>query len=420
MHSKLSSLAFIALLATLTLTGCGGTSGSGGGGGGGNNPTTITVKFTNSPGDVAYQVGSGTYTAATLSNNTLTFSVPFGTSNFSFVYLCTQSNGTSVSSVEYVNYTTINDGTTYTTGCLNNSAQLKSGTLSGSVDTSALTNPQFIDVMTYQSGAEGIGGFPVAQEQSFSVLTLQGTDDILLTVFDNNSQLIAAREFTNQQVPGTLNNGNTVTFSAADETTTANITYNNVPVGATQNTQLFFTSASGAQYFLSPVTATYPVMPATLLTSTAKNEIQATAISPSGSVVDFLSFTNTGGPVTINYPTLWNCTAPTPAAYPTFALGSYTGFTGNSGRMLEASMAWINNQNVYDNISLDFFADALGSSSVAVPNLSSISSNYPVPTSGATAYWNEIDTVFSSGTLGSTPANSSVSTVGCNGNFIVP
>ncbi len=413
MHMKVLSYVFAGLLTVTALSGCSNSTNNGGGGG--NNPTTITVNFTGNPGSLAYQIGSGSYTAGTLSGNTLTFSVPNGTSNFSFAYLC----GQGATLEETVINATINDGTTYAGGCASNT-QLTVGSLTGSVDTSALTNPQTLEVASSQPDASYYVQIPVAQAPAFNVLAVKGTDDILLAVLDTNSAYIAAKELTSQQVPGTLNGGNTVTFGNADLTTPANITYNNLPAGATPSTYLFFSSATGGQYSLGTVTTTYPVMPATLLTGSATYELSSTAIAANGSAVSFNSFTNTGSTVTINFPNPWNCTAPVAANYPTFLLNSYNGFTGNSGRTLEASLLWIGGGNIGYSIYLVNYPDTVGSSGVTAPNLSNVSSVYPVPASGMTAFWSQGNTEFSSGKVGSTPANSTVSTVGCNGNFTVP
>ncbi len=105
----LSTFCFLlALPLSVLVTGCGGGStnsglGTGGGGGTGtggggstSQPTAIQVQFTQSsginsaavPASVATQIGSGNWTAATLSNGTLTISIPAGTKNYALAFVC--------------------------------------------------------------------------------------------------------------------------------------------------------------------------------------------------------------------------------------------------------------------------------------------------------------------------------------------
>jgi hypothetical protein len=80
-----SALPRLSLLASVlvVVAGCGGSGGNTGGGGGGQAPTLVTFTISGStPTAVATQVGSGAFTAATLTSGKMTLSLPDGTTNF--------------------------------------------------------------------------------------------------------------------------------------------------------------------------------------------------------------------------------------------------------------------------------------------------------------------------------------------------
>ena len=419
---RLQLTGFLGILALVaTLTGCGGSTASSGSGGGGN--TTITVNFTGAaPIAVAYQTGTGAFTSATLQGSALTFQLPTGTTDFSFAYVCTEGVLNGTYNTEDVIYANVNDGTTFSGGCIANGA-LQLGSLSGAVDASAFGNANSLEIHGYYSADDFdyfINTVPIAQAQSFNIPLIKGSNDVLITPLDSTGAIIAAKELTNQTVPGTLNGGNTVTFSTADQTTKATVAYQNTPAGSTPSTSLYFNADSGAQYVLGQISTSYPVMPSSLMTGNAANEVVSTAVTSQGSIVNYFAFSNSGGPITINYPNPWTCPSTSPAVFPVFDLSTYTGFTGNSGKLFSASMMWSPALNINDAIYLVAYPDAIQASALTSPDLSTLSSAFPVPASGDSVNWSDKIMQYSSGIVKSTPPNSSVSEVGCGGTFTAP
>ena len=162
-------------VALLLITGCGGGSsaagsgstggGSGGGtgGGSGDQATTITMSFISGiPSPVAVKIGSGNYTAATLTSGNLTISVPAGTTTYSVAYLCPPfAEGPGTFQLETVQFESVQDGTAITGGCISTPAPPPSDTLTGTVDASAFPTAASMDMVistpTYAQTVQGVG-----------------------------------------------------------------------------------------------------------------------------------------------------------------------------------------------------------------------------------------------------------------------
>jgi hypothetical protein len=96
------------------LAGCGETSGSGG------STTIVTYTFNGNnipPVTVATQIGTGTYTPATLTSGTLTISIPDGETNYSVAFLCPSPTVGPFINEEYINQASTLDGTAFSETC---------------------------------------------------------------------------------------------------------------------------------------------------------------------------------------------------------------------------------------------------------------------------------------------------------------
>ncbi|MHB1958457.1 MAG: hypothetical protein ACYCO5_05440 [Acidobacteriaceae bacterium] len=251
------------------VVGCGGggkTTGGGGGGGGGSNPTVVTLTFAATPTLLAAQIGSGAFTAQTLSGNTLTLSIPSGTSNYAVAYLCpTQTVGQGQYAEEEVWEASTADGNSLNLTCTYVSGSSGTqGTLTGSLNASAIPGVTSFAVAAQNGNAMGEGGAGGSSATaSFTLPAPTGSDRVLVLAYGSSSLgPLAAKNFTNQTVPGALNGGNTVVFGAADQTTIAPITYNNVPSGFSSPStyvSLQTTSAPVVIALASAATAQYSV-----------------------------------------------------------------------------------------------------------------------------------------------------------------
>jgi hypothetical protein len=349
---------------------------------------------------VAAKIGTGAFAAQTLSGNTLALSIPYGTSNYAVAYLCP--NELAVlphsSQYEYVWEASVADGTSPSFACEANSVPAsQTGYLTGSADASAVPGP-VTEIQFYsQSGSsvfEDAQGGP--QTGNFNLLlAANGNDRILMLAIANQGGLVAAKNFTNQTVPGALNGGNTVVFSTADETTPEAITYNNAPSGFSgPDTYAAFqmTGAAGATLIPLNMSATtqYPALPATATESGDVYFFSASA-DGSGSADVFAGATNSGGPVSFTFPAPWSYAGPTAAALPSFTT-NYTGFSGQTNVVQEASTEWETGagtgSTVDDNLQVEATSSYQGgSTTLAVPDLSGVKGFLANPASSTKVSW---------------------------------
>jgi hypothetical protein len=395
----------------LILAGCGSGGTTGGGGGGGTNPTAVTVNITGAtPAAIATQIGSGAFTAATASSNTVTLSVPSGTKNFAIAWVCSQNQAESTQSDQYVIEATTSDGTSYQLGCPLAGSAGTTGTLTLSVDASAFSTtseiPSYL-LIEAQDGANIVNTEPnglVASNLGFSAPS--GSDRVDLMVYANNlengfaSQYIAAaKSFTGVTVPGTLNGGNTVVFTSADAAVQEPITYNNIPSGFSTANSFVLVTPAGEQYsYLANIdaTTTYSALPASIaqsgdtyyLSASSSNAVSSGQSSTNEFVSEYKTFAGEGS-VTVTFPAPWSYSGPTPAALPTFVI-NYSGFAGQPNVADAGSVQWTLPSNA--NSSYNYHVTATsnymnGSTSFQFPDLSSMAGFIPDPVSGATLNW---------------------------------
>ncbi|MGA9069212.1 MAG: hypothetical protein WB424_03085, partial [Terracidiphilus sp.] len=120
MFSRLICTSLLGAVIVL-LSGCGGSSNGGGGCATpascpctncGGNSTTVTYTFSGSTATaVATKIGSGAWTQASLESNTLSLSIPNGTTDYSVAYVCQQFD-------ERIYLASTLDGTSIPVSCL--------------------------------------------------------------------------------------------------------------------------------------------------------------------------------------------------------------------------------------------------------------------------------------------------------------
>ncbi len=349
------------------------------------NPTTVAVTFggPNVPVLVAAKIGTGAFSAQTLSGSTLTLSIPSGTSNYAVAYLCPAEPAglPPTRQYEYVWEASIADGTSPSFACEVNDVLLsQTGSLTGSADASALPGP--VEELQFYSQS-GNSVFEEAQGGPLTgnfnqLLAANGNDRILILAIGNQG-LVGAKNFTNQMVPGALNGGNPVVFSAADETSNQAITYNGVPSGfSSPATYAAFQMAGAAGATLVPLNMSastqYPALPASATESGDVYFFSAEAVGSAPEDV-FAGATNSGGPVSFTFLAPWSYAGPTAAALPSFTT-NYPGFSGQTNVIQEASIQWKTGSGgsaVTDNLEVEATANyQSGSTTLAVPDLSGV------------------------------------------------
>ena len=413
--SKVSLLAIVPLL----LAGCGGSTGGNGGGGGGN-PTTITFTFSDStPAVVATSIGSASFTRQAVNGKTLTLSVPSGTSNFAVAYLC----NTPSSALENIFEANTADGSSFTLLCVGSASTGQTDVLTGSMDASAIPGATSVYIAAAAANSSsfvsaGVGG-------SFSVKVSSGNDRIEALAYSGNGtplNLLAARNFSAQAVPGILNNGNSVVFGAADATTSQPLSYTNLPSGYSTPITTAYLSSSGTLTFpvTAPAATEYSVLPSASVESGDYYWFLSSASNSAHPQEMVLSETSVAspGPVSIAFPPPWSYAGPVPAALPTFDM-SYNGFTGTKGIYDTAFLGW-NVGNSYSTITLVASANYQnGSTRLALPDLSG-TSGFIAPVSGTSVLWGAVIQQWGSGVLDSAHNSGNVLGVENTGYYTVP
>lgn len=430
-------------LCVLSIAGCGGSGGGGGTGGGGNGggggsggPTTVTFNFTGSIPTtvVAAKIGDGNFTPQTLTNGVLTLSIPSGTSNYAVAFMCTI--GSTYQGEEIVELSTA-DGLSPTFNC-SGSYPGGAGTLTGTVDATAIPGAGYMYVMTQRSNAadwvDTYIGTAGANPLNFTASELSGNDMVLALVYDqkvigDGPGLLAVKRFKNQTVPGALNGGNSVVFSASDKTVPEPITYNNVPPGyQPPSTSVDLMPGGGyAMPYTAGNTTQYPAFPAAATESGDTYRLFATSASPTnytgvGGDVN-AGLIQAAGPAAFTFPAPWTYLGPTPAALPSFNI-DYRGYTGLPNVLRQVLTFWwtgvnpIRSESVIEVVATDNYQN--GSTTVAIPDLSGITGFLAKPASGIQVNWEaEIwqGTQFLDGEL---PQSTAFSSVDNSGTYTVP
>jgi hypothetical protein len=433
-RSTRSSLSVLALVPGL-LAGCGGGSSivGTGGGGGGNNPTTVTFTFKGAaPTAVAAKIGTGGFTAQTLSSGILTLSLPSGTTKFAVAFVCSPPQ-TIPTPFQYVIEADTADGTSFNDSCSSNQPIGQTGTLTGNVDASAISGVAGIEIAALNGQSFAFGG-PFSTS-NFSVSAPAGTDrveivavaDLYAHGFLVGQNVVAAKNFDNQPVPGALNGGNPVVLGAADQTTPQPITYSNVPSGfAPPTTLVAFGGVVGGFGLTTDASSTYPALPAAAVESGDYYSFYATTYSPTVAGQGVSSIVNsTGGPVSISFPTQWSYAGPVPSALPSFNI-DYSGFSGTAGMVLDyASLNW-STTGVTPTSFYTFNVVATanyqkGATTLTIPDLSGLGGFLATPPSGTTISWSVGVEQSNHGLLQpATALDYTASNVFSSGSYVVP
>ncbi len=400
-----------------------GSGGSGSGGSGSGSDTTVTFTFQYGiPTLAAVQIGSGSYAAQTITNRQLTITVPSGTSTYTVAYLCpVQTAFNPPLTFEYIQSESILDGTSAYGDCPGYGDTAAQGTLTGTIDSTAYPTAVYASVVAVTGVQPVISSAQVPG--SFQANLPAGTDRVVVGLYDSTyTNLLAIKNFNNQAVPGALNSGNPVVFEAGDATTPQTITYANLPSGYSAP----YTSVSvlGGTFNLGTGQITqYQQLPDGVLQSGDYYLINASASISNGQQeygVGALAFPAAGGPVTLTFPAPWSSTAGfTPSARPTFNF-DYTGFAGQTGLYLEATMVWDPTSTSEGEILVSATQSYLGNAkTITVPDLSGVSGFLAPPASGTGVWWEEylFQQTFPSST---SAAGGSGSIVVTTGTYTVP
>ncbi|HLJ27471.1 MAG TPA: hypothetical protein VKY85_12230 [Candidatus Angelobacter sp.] len=346
MRTSFLPLVFVSLL-TVSIAGCGG-----GGAGNSGNPgspsgptgTTVTVTlspFTELPSAAGVQTGTGPFkavAAGTLQSGQVSFTLPNGSSNYAFAYVC-QAGGTSAQDLnEFVIEATTQDATSLMVNCVGTvtfgSAPAPTlGSATGKVD-GAGTFGNLVNIVI--AGKQGFST-EIGATGSFNASLPAGTNDIAVVAVGGQaafSGALGVKIFRNQTVPGIVNGGNTITFGSDDATLGRVQQLNvNAPAGFTAigpQTIVEYTTANGTTFTLENSSAEeYPAVPDAAVQSGDFYSYGSVAQSPVlGPVGLFEATANGGGLFNLNLPDAWSSTNPTTIGPPAVFTFDYPGFSG--------------------------------------------------------------------------------------------
>lgn len=352
--------------------------------------TTITVTFKgNAPSAVATKFGGSAIRAVTLQGaNTLSFVVPAGTTNYTLAYVCTSTNGAVTE--EFVLEASIEDSNSINRACpLAGNVPLL-GAATGSIDATAI------------AGAASVSVFPQGLTQAlavkgpFSINLPVGMEDVAFAVLDTNDNILALKILRSQTVPGAINDGNAVIFSAADATPLQTFTLSGVPAGFVGGPFVEYRTASGTSIALNFQGANNSTSYAIVPGAAAQNGdfylfIGAALSLPPSTLhqsMQIIQRTATGGAATLTSPAALMFAGPTPAALPSFNF-SYSGFpTGLSTGVQQARISWAPTATSRDSITVTATPNFLnGATSLNVPDLSALSGFLAPAISGTQVAW---------------------------------
>jgi hypothetical protein len=399
MRESVSGIACLFVIAVGCLAGCGGGSGGnggGGGGGGGGTPTTVTYTFKQGiPTAVATKVGTGAFTQASLQSGVLTFTVPSGSTNYSLAYVCPVTSQPISFQYEYVIEASTLDGASHSSAaCPISPVGGTPGLATLQVDASAIAGAGSVAI---SGGINGSVSLPWTNGAlAFSGNLTSGTYDVFVVVFDPTGTVpLAVRILRTQTVPGALNGGSPVVFTASDATTTQTITYQNAPAGfLVLAPQVQYLTAGGQDLTLDALNLTapttqYAAVPTGAVQSGDSYIVNSSAFNGGGlsEQVAVFETTTSGGPLTITYPTPWAYSGPTAAALPTFNY-DYTGFAGKSQVVQYLQLSWGQLTSSESIIGMSATANYQnGATSLTFPDLSGLKGFIAPPASGTEVQW---------------------------------
>ncbi|MGB6192938.1 MAG: hypothetical protein WBF42_10750, partial [Terracidiphilus sp.] len=346
----------------------------------------------------------------------LTISLPAGITTYSVAYACPL-YGTDEQ--EFIQFHSLEDGSSIYGTCLGagSSAAPPMGTLTGSVDASAFPSATNMQIEVSTSSYAQIAQLPVGALQ---VSGPTGTDRVLIGLYDSSYlSLLAIKAFNNQAVPGALNAGHAVTFISSDATTLQPITFANVPAGFSSP----FVSAWALGVFMlsNGVVTQYPQLPSGVMQSGDFYSLQAVSTLGSGAQTSAVGSVlyPAGGPATLTFPAPWSTGGPTAASLPVFTF-DYEEYAGKSGVSDAGTLTWLPTSGQQAQIFMTASGNYMGSTtSLAVPDLSSVGGFLAPPASGMSIFWSEM---VSQGTFPSTTslAGGSATYVSAEGSYTVP
>src|SRR5579872_2063073 len=152
-------------------------------------PATIVVTFLGSaqPSAVATQVGSGAWTASSLTGHLLIVNLPAGTTKYGIAYVCPPFTGPSQPyAAENIIEATVQDNTSYNLVC---SPTLPTGTATGSANALAIANASDVQIYGASDFRQDNFGAVGSANGSFSATLPTTTTDVAAVAIDSSKNV---------------------------------------------------------------------------------------------------------------------------------------------------------------------------------------------------------------------------------------
>lgn len=383
-------------------------------------PTQVTLTVSGStPTAAGSQVDGGSWTSLALSGSTATFTVPKPTSNYAVAVLCPVSPSSNPNQSEVVIEANVGDIASPTIYCPPETTV----TMTVNYDLTAVAGAQEAaiaigrDVSPITSGANGLATLSNV---------VAGTQDVGVVAY---GAAPTSAPLGIEILRGLNVSGSTLSvppMSTSDEALAATIGVSGVSTGYTSFLFAQYVTAGGA---IIPVNgngaASYGLIASGNAASGDFYSVQATAIDASKyHFVEALESSTNPQNLTLTLPAPFIYSGPSPAAYPSFN-ATYNGFTGSGKTGWIAAINWVDAPSATIRGVFVYATSAfLGSSSVTIPNLSSLNAFLPGPPSNTPLGWvlmpfQQSDYYFAFNAIASPPSESAqYSSAG--GSFIVP
>lgn len=292
--------------------------------------------------------------------------------------------------LEVVYEMTVQDSTALSAACPEVGQLGAQGTLTGSVDASAIAGTQSIAIIGKDFGGVGLTG----TSGNFSATLPTGSNDIAAVAYNSSSSVLGIKILRSQTVPGVANGGNPITLATTDAVTTQSVTTANTPTGFTQLDSL------DAQYNTGNLTGVmlnnlaaptqYAVVPTTEAASgdwySFSTSVQNTTTHQQ---LGASENTTTPGAVTLTYPAPMTYTAPTAAAFPTMTIDD-SQFSASPYVTAFAQIQWAVSGSPVEQYSVSVTATSAylnGATTLTIPNLTSLAGFFPTAASNSSIVW---------------------------------
>ena len=378
------SQSFLALCLSVCLVACGGSSS-----GGGNNmltttpptPVTLTVNGA-TPMLAATQIAGGSWSALTMSGSTATFNVPSTSASYAVAVLCPAPIPSGIQ-IEAVFEALASDTTSPTLYCppttsVTMTVNFDLSAVPGAVDAAVAVGT---DISAYWPG-------PTSAANVQNVVT--GTQDIGVVAYGSTP---TTAPYGVQIQRGVDVTGAPITvpaMSTSDETGSATIMVNGIPTGYSNSVSAYYVTAGGATIPINGNSVpNYALIAAGDTQSGDFYSVQSAAVDGTGiNVVEQAQSFASGTNLTLTLPAPVSYSGPSAAQYPTFE-ATYSGFTGSGTTGWIAALDWTGSSST-NGILVYATSGFLGTNSVAIPNLSSVSGFIAPAASGTSVNWSVV------------------------------